>query len=225
MLNIGVIGSGARAAWVVRCMSEADPDLRLSVVADPTPALARKRLDEAGVDHSAARFVTNVGDLLGYANELDGVVIGTRCNLHAPIAIALAETGLPVFLEKPVAISSEQLQALQQAYVGREQSVVVSFPLRLTPLFRKVLDIVRSGRLGTINQVQAVNYVPYGGVYFANWYRDYESNGGLWLQKATHDVDCINQIIAAPPQSAIAVSTRKVYGGDMPDDLMCSGCD
>src|SRR4030095_9456493 len=123
--------------------------------------------------------------------------------------IALAHTGLPIFLEKPVAISAEQLAALQQAYAGREHSVVVSFPLRLTPLFRRVLDIVRSGRLGTINQVQAVNYVPYGGVYFADWYRDYETTGGLWLQKATHDFDCINQIVAAEPTGVVATSTRK----------------
>src|SRR5439155_2434771 len=119
-----------------------------------------------------------------------------------------APTGLPLFLEKPVAISTEQVRALQQAYLGRESSVVISFPLRLTPLFRTVLQMVRSGRIGTINQIQASNFVPYGGVYFGQWYRDYDVTGGLWLQKATHDFDYINQIVAVPPTAVVATSTR-----------------
>src|SRR5215217_7977769 len=97
------------------------------------------------------------------ADAIDGVVIGTRCDLHAPLAVKVAASGLPVFLEKPAAISTDQVRALRLAYRGREASVVVSFPLRLTPLLQKVIAIVRDGRLGTINQVQAFNYVPYGG--------------------------------------------------------------
>jgi len=152
------------------------------------------------------------------------VLIGTRCDLHAPLAVKVAPTGLPVFLEKPVAITTDQVRALHAAYAGRAESVVVSFPLRVTPLFQNVLDVVRSGRLGTVNQIQAVNAVPYGGVYFAQWYRDFHTTGGLWLQKATHDFDYLNQLVAARPTSVVAMSTRKVYGGSMSEDLRCSAC-
>jgi predicted dehydrogenase len=92
------------------------------------------------------------------------------------------------------------------------------------------VEILRSGRLGTINQVQAVNNVAYGGVYFGQWYRDYQKAGGLWLQKATHDFDYINCLIAAAspgarPVSITAMHSRTVYGGDLPEDLRCSTCD
>ena len=60
-------------------------------------------------------------------------------------------------------------------------TVVVSFPLRTTPLFTTALEVVRSGRLGTVNQIQANNNVPYGGVYYGLWYRNYDDTGGLWL--------------------------------------------
>ena len=47
------------------------------------------------------------------------------------------------------------------------------------------MEIVDSGRLGVVNQVQAVNNVPYGGVYYArSTYRDFDVTGGMWLQKA-----------------------------------------
>ena len=50
-----------------------------------------------------------------------------------------------------------------------------------------------------MNQVQAVNYVPYGGVYYAReTYRDFDVTGGMWLQKATHDFDCLNALLGTP---------------------------
>jgi predicted dehydrogenase len=86
------------------------------------------------------------------------------------------------------------------------------------------MEVIRSGRLGKINQVQAVNNVPYGGVYFGNWYRSYTDCRGLWLQKATHDFDCINQLVDSPPMMVAATSSRLVYGGNMPENLRCSEC-
>ena len=102
---------------------------------------------------------------------------------------------------------------------------MVSFPLRMTPLFQRVREIVMSGRLGVINQVQAYNYVPYGGVYFGQWYRDFEITGGLWLQKATHDFDYINQLVQSSPETIAAVGSHRIYGGKMPPGLRCSTCD
>jgi predicted dehydrogenase len=163
--------------------------------------------------------------MLGHAGDLDALMIGTRCNIHTPMAVKAASTGLPLYLEKPVAISQEQIAALRDAYRGREKSVVVSFPMRVTPLFQAVMEVVESGRLGVVNQVQAVNYVPYGGVYYAReTYRDFDVTGGMWLQKATHDFDYLNALLGVPT-AVSAVMTRKAYGGGMPHDLRCSACD
>src|SRR5215216_4103278 len=87
------------------------------------------------------------------------------------------------------------------------------------------MDIIRSGRLGVINQVQSVNNVPYGGVYCGQWYLDFEKTGGLWLQKATHDFDYITQLLASHPATITAMHSRLAYGGSMPPELVCSRCD
>jgi predicted dehydrogenase len=132
---------------------------------------------------------------------------------------------LPLYLEKPVAVSYRQLAELRDAYRGKERSVVVSFPLRVTPLFAAVMEVVRSGRTGVINQVQAVNNVPYGAEYFGSpAYREHTVTGGLWLQKATHDFDYLNQLMGHPTMIT-AMMSRKAYGGDMPHNLWCSQCD
>jgi predicted dehydrogenase len=139
--------------------------------------------------------------------------------------VKIAPAKKPLFLEKPVAITNEQVRDLARAYKGREETVVVSYPLRASPLWRRAKEIIDSGRLGTINQIQAWNNVPYGGVYFGEWYRNFNEVGGLWLQKATHDFDYINHLAGSRAKTIAATTTRKIYVGDKPHDLRCSKCD
>jgi predicted dehydrogenase len=220
-----VIGLGHRAAAMVTAMQSVDPGVSLRAIADPDAEGARRRLEMVGSPHKATQLYPSADAMLEEAADYDGVVIGTRCHLHTSMALKVASVGLPLFLEKPVAISPEELGVLREAFLDREDQVVVSFPLRHTPLFAKVLEIVRSGVLGTINQIQAVNNVPYGGVYFGQWYRNHDQTGGLWLQKATHDFDCINLLAGSRPVGIAAMESRRVYGGEKPHSLRCSACD
>ena len=224
-LNLGVIGLGGRAASLLGVFRRVHSGLRVAAVADPDRDGALRRLRDAEMPERDTAFFTDADEMLGHAGDLDALLIGTRCNIHTTMAVKAASIGLPLYLEKPVAISYEQIAALRDAYRGREKSVVVSFPMRVTPLFRAVMEIVDSGRLGVVNQVQAVNNVPYGGVYYArSTYRDFDVTGGMWLQKATHDFDYLNALLGVPT-AVSAVMTRKAYGGDMPHDLLCSACD
>jgi predicted dehydrogenase len=230
-LRLAVIGLGERAVHMARMVCQADGDARVTAVVDPRGEVAVQTAARMGLpDCDDIRVLNDIDTLVEQAERFDGVIIGTPCNLHSPAAVQVAATNLPVFLEKPVAVSWPQLQALADAYRGREGSVVVSFPLRLTSHVQTAAEILQSGRLGTINQLQAVNNVPYGGVYFGHWYRDYGKSSGLWLQKATHDFDYINYLIAcaspgAYPVSVAAMHSRTVYGGTLPADLKCSKCD
>lgn len=224
MIRLAVIGSGLRAASLVKLAYEMDPGVRLAAVADPDGDNAKAHLRGEGVDFSDTMFYDSADDLIEHADKFDALMLGTRCDLHTPIAVKLAALGLPLFLEKPVSITFEQLADLSTAYTGRDEKVVVSFPMRMTPLCQRVNEIVQSGRLGVINQVVAFNDVPYGGVYFGQWYRDHKTTGGLWLQKATHDFDYINHLLDATPLVVAATSTRKVYGGNESAELRCSTC-
>ena len=223
-MRLAVIGLGHRASVMIASMQAVDPCVSVRAVADPDTESARRRLAMVGPGHAGARVYPSADAMLEDPADYDGVVIGTRCHLHTPMAIKVASVELPLFLEKPVAISLEKLGALREAYRGREDEVV-SFPLRHTPLFSKALEVVNSGALGTINQIQAVNNVPYGGVYFGQWYRNHDQTGGLWLQKATHDFNCINLLAGSRPVGVAAMESRRVYGGEKPHDLRCSACD
>jgi predicted dehydrogenase len=230
-IRLAILGMGQRSTHMARMICDVDDQVEVVAALDPGASGAADRAQKAELRGARKiRFYDEIETLLAHVDDFDALLIGTQCHLHAPLAIAVAQTGLPLFLEKPVAISWEQLRALALAYQGKESSVVVSFPLRMTQHVQVAREAIRSGRLGVVNQIQAVNNVPYGGVYFGQWYRDYEKTGGLWLQKATHDLDYVNHLMAASfegarPVQIAAMHSRTVYGGTLPADLRCSKCD
>ncbi|HUT18215.1 MAG TPA: Gfo/Idh/MocA family oxidoreductase, partial [Anaerolineae bacterium] len=172
-----------------------------------------------------ARLYRDAGEMLAAeASCLDGVMIGTRCRLHTEMACKVAPYGLPIFLEKPVAITFEQLRRLEVAFRGYRAPVVVSFPLRLSPMVQRVRELIAADAIGTVEHVVAVNDVPYGSVYYHSWYRDYTEAGGLFLQKATHDLDYIHYLLGQRPRTIAAMKAQRVYGGDKPFDLRCADC-
>ncbi len=213
-MKIAIIGCGGRIAGMVQTMHQLDQSITVNAILDPDPA-ARDRLIEP-VRRSVA-LVDSIDALL--AAKPDAIAIGTRCNLHAPLAAAVAASGLPLFLEKPVAITGEQAAALRRAYAGRPNLVVVSFPLRLTPLADEVKRIIRSPDFGRVEHLSAINYVPYGDVYFTSWYRDAAITQGLFLQKATHDLDYLMDLAGSPITEVSAMATHgRVYRDDASAD-------
>ncbi|MCC6425100.1 MAG: Gfo/Idh/MocA family oxidoreductase [Phycisphaerales bacterium] len=224
-MRVAIIGLGLRISGLLEQLQLVNPEARLVAVADPDQAHVREKLKTLKANAESVRLYASADQLLQDSGEFDAIMIGTRCHLHTPLAIQAAAVNLPIFLEKPVAISYRQLTDLARAFRGHEDRVVVSFPLRVTPLFLKAIELVRSGRIGTVNQIQAINNVPYGGVYFGTWYRNYEQDGGLWLQKATHDFDYLTLLANSRPTQISAMITQKIYGGDKPHNLKCSQCD
>lgn len=224
MIRLGVVGHGGRISSFIknRVRTSARQEVRVVAIVDPDEPGARSRL---APEDSDARFYDSVDQMMR-ATELDGVLVGTRCNLHAPYGAELAGYDVPVFLEKPVAISYEQAEELERAYENSSCPVLVSFPLRVSPLHNVTKQTIRNGAVGRIEHILAFNYVPYGTVYWHRPYRDYSITGGLFLQKATHDFDYMMDLLDCPiVRVAAAAHYGGVFGGDKPADLSCSVCD
>jgi predicted dehydrogenase len=196
-------------------------DATVVAVVDPAETSLRERFSEK---LSGVVFYGDVDAMLDEAG-LDGVLIGTNCLYHTPYAIKVLERNLPLFLEKPVAVDETQLVDLHAALLQSSSEVVVSFPLRLSELCVMTKEIIDSGVIGTIENVQAVNNVPfYGSNYYHGWMRNEGLTGGLWLQKATHDLDYLTWLVGKTPDRMIAVESKTVFTGDMPAGLYCLDC-
>lgn len=220
--QIAFIGYGLRSETMMTAFRSIDADIAVAAVCDPREAEIRKKTAGDPLFASTA-YYTDASEMLG-AVKPDGVFVGTRCGLHTPMAEAVLSRNIPLFLEKPVAITDDQLRALAAAGRGREGRVVVSFPLRMCAVAREMKRIVDSGALGQLTMVQAVNNVPYGSVYYHSWYRDASLTGGLFLQKATHDIDYISYLIGETPKTVFARTAKLYFKGDHPAGLHCPDC-
>lgn len=224
MKKIGIIGLGGRIQSLIINEFPHFPQLQVVAVADADLEGAKKRAQEVKfLDVDKINFYEKGEEMLEN-EELDGVFVGTRCNLHKQYAVEVLKKNIPLFLEKPVVITLEDYEELKKAVDASDGVGMTSFPLRLTDILQKVKEIYDSGALGTLSQVQAYNNVNYGRVYYKYWYRDETFTGGLFLQKATHDLDYINYVLGKQPVEICAMESKMVYKGDKPANLKCKDC-
>ena len=92
-------------------------------------------------------------------------------------------------------------------------------------MVRFIKEKLDSGKLGELSQVQGYNNVPYASGYYHKWYRDESITGGLFLQKATHDLDYINYLLSGiRPVRIVGMKSKQIFKGDKPEGFKCCDC-
>lgn len=241
---IGVIGYGVRIDMLMDQLNELPVDVEVTAVADPNPERVKELMLKNGslelqhqmeidkidgllrkcpMDPEKIRFYQTAEEMLD-KEILDGIMVGTNCNTHTHFAKMVLDKNLPLFLEKPVGISKEDLEVLEKCDSKEHAPVVVSFPLRATRMIQEAKRIIDAGTIGKVDHVQAFNDVGYGFVYYHDWYRDESVAHGLFLQKSTHDIDVINYLCGEKPKTVCAMKSKQIFKGDMPAGLRCSEC-
>lgn len=220
-MKVGIIGYGQRVSGLAAKMLKLDGECQIAAIVDIRNKSIRKSMEEQGIRH--LHYYETPEEMMA-AQPLDGVMIGTRCSLHTEMALKVLPHGIPLLLEKPVATNMGDLLRLKAASEASPSQVVVSFPLRLTAIVKLIKEIIASGKIGTVEHVQAINNVSYGGIYYHNWYRDEKETGGLFLQKATHDFDYISHVLGLKPVSLCAMTSKQIFKGDKPAGLKCVDC-
>lgn len=244
-IQIGIIGYGVRLDMLMDQLQDCYGDARVAAVADPNPERVKALMEKSGdkasqhkfeidkidgqlrqcpMKPNEIRFYETAEEMLEKEN-LDGIMVGTPCNTHAKYADMVLKAKIPLFLEKPVGVCREDLDILR-AWEGKEAvPTVVSFPLRATRMIQEAKRLIDGGAIGRVDHVQAYNDVGYGFVYFHDWYRNEAVSHGLFLQKATHDVDVINYLTGERAVEVCAMKSKQLFRGDMPPQLRCSECD
>ena len=140
MLNVGFIGFGSRASGFWKVNLAPFGLCTVKAIADP-------RLEEIkavwGKELPDCTWYTNAEEMME-KEKLDGVFVGTRCNLHTKYALLVAKYDIPLFLEKPVSITDEEIAQLE-SIPHMDKKTVVSFPLRVAQLVTVVKDIIDRG--------------------------------------------------------------------------------
>lgn len=202
--RIAVVGAGLIGQAHIRVLL-ASPTCALSAVVDPSSA-AETVAAQAGVP-----VHTNLDKLLA-KDRPDAVLLATPNALHVPQALQCIAAGLPVLVEKPIATTVAEGQALLQAAERDGARVLIGHHRAHSPIMAKARQVVASGRLGRLVSVMGSATFFKPDHYFDEgpWRR--EIGGGPILLNMIHEVHNLRMLCGEiVTVQAIASSTTRGF--------------
>jgi UDP-N-acetylglucosamine 3-dehydrogenase len=146
--------------------------------------------------------------------EIEAIDVCTPNHLHAPIAIAAARAGKHVIVEKPMALSVAEADAMVAA--AREAGVVlmVAHNLRYVPIYETVKQVVSDGTIGRPLAVRGV-FMHAGPDEFwgatSDWFwQSDQAGGGALFDMGIHMIDLVRWFVGEPVAEVTAMTARSV---------------
>ena len=153
--GVGLVGAGWVAGEYVKAFRD-HPQTRIVGIFNRTPGKAAHLLQSHGVD--AVEFAT-LDDFFA-DDRIDIVVSCTHAHVRADHCVRAAETGRHIVIEKPVAITPEDVQRIREAVAHADVKTVTSFVLRWSPQFVTVRQLIEDGVLGELIYGEADYWHP-----------------------------------------------------------------
>jgi len=181
--TVGVLGLGYWGPNLARNIDRL-PEAELTWLCDASEE-ARARW---GAAFPSARTTAELDDLLN-DGALDAIVVATPVPTHAELAIRVLRAGKHCFVEKPLAQTEEEAEAVATAAEEAGRVLMVGHLLEYHPGVQRMAEIVRSGELGELRYVYS-NRLNLG--------KDRPDENALWSLGA-HDVSVILMLAEEEP--------------------------
>ena len=216
MLRIGIIGTGSIASAHIDGYLAFPDDCEVVALADVMPGKAAEK---------AAQF--GLTDAVGYDDPLRMITearlylvsIATPTSTHASLSIAALEAGIHVLVEKPMAPSLEECDAMlaAQQRSGRLLSVVAQNRFRDDLATLKA--VVDSGLLGSIAHVRVDSAWWRGLPYYDLWWRGTweKEGGGCTLNHAIHHIDLLLWLLGSPTEITAMLANAQHDNSEVED--------
>jgi predicted dehydrogenase/threonine dehydrogenase-like Zn-dependent dehydrogenase len=121
------------------------------------------------------------------------VLIGTRHDTHAALAIRALEAGKAVFLEKPMCLTAEEREALRVAVEASKAPFMVGYNRRFSPFAERI-------RLAAANRIHPlmIQYTMNAGYLPREHWTQGPEGGGRLLGEACHLIDLFRSLVGQP---------------------------
>jgi predicted dehydrogenase/threonine dehydrogenase-like Zn-dependent dehydrogenase len=193
-LRVGFVGAGSYASSMLLPHLVDDPHVRLVSVATTRSLSAVNARYKFGFEAAGTDAEAVIGD-----PSLDAVFVVTRHRSHADLVCRALRAGKAVFVEKPLALSEEQIeQVLATVEETGNDRVMVGFNRRFAPLFVHLREHVRRGDA----PVSARYLVNAGQLDPTSWYLQ-ESEGSRFAGEGGHFVDTLTALVGHDPVEVV----------------------
>lgn len=149
--------------------------------------------------HHVRKWYTDAQSLIDDP-EVNAVYIATPPSSHATFAIMSMQAGKPVYVEKPLAASYEDCVRINRISEQTGVPCFVAYYRRYLPYFRKVKEIVDTGEIGKVVNVQVRFSVPprdldYNSQENLPWRLQPDiAGGGYFYDLAPHQLDLLQNL-------------------------------
>ena len=193
-IGLGLIGAGSFARTVLLPALDGYPQARRLAVACSSGVRAHDAARKFGFEAAS----TSSQELLGL-DGLDAVVIATPHSSHGPLVVEALAAGRHVFVEKPLCIRPEELDAIVEAHQRAGRILMAGFNRRFSPFAREARERL-AARSGPASFLYRVNAGPLP----ADHWLARPAEGGRIVGEVCHFVDLVSYLAGSPPTQVFA---------------------
>jgi UDP-N-acetylglucosamine 3-dehydrogenase len=180
-MRVGVVGAGFIGAIHLSAYANM-PEVEVVGVADALPEIAA-----TGAAVVGARAYSSYEDLVS-AEEVEIVDICLPTVYRRDLALKAAREGKHVIVEKPLARTLQDAEAIIEAFDGNAERLFVGHVVRFFPEYAKIKAMIEAGDLGTVGVARTSRRSPFL-TGWNDWYADWRMSGGVLLDLVIHDFD------------------------------------
>ena len=220
--KLAVIGFGQRGYNYIR-MITGTPEAELTAICEIDPKRGAAFAQELNVEHVPQ--YTSLDEMLEKA-DFDAAIITTPDFVHKECAIACCKKGKPIMLEKPMTPIAADCREIINTAFENNCFIQVGFVLRHHPMFRRAIEIARSGALGQILNISSMEEISvmHGARYMRRWHRKLANSGGFILAKCSHDLDIIATVADSKVKRVASFGSMDFFTPDKLKYNYCSKC-
>ncbi|WP_246944216.1 Gfo/Idh/MocA family protein [Bacillus pinisoli] len=203
VLKFAIVGCGHIARKHALAILE-NSDARLLGICDKDTS----KLEEFYSDFHAEKY-TSFQEMLNN-KEIDVINICTPSGTHAALAIQAAEAKKHIILEKPMALTLEDADAIIHACKKHDVKLSVVHPNRFRPAILELKKAIDENKFGLINLVNATVLWNRSEEYYsqANWRGTKDQDGGVLMNQAIHNLDLLLWLVGEVVEVQAYLDTR-----------------
>lgn len=188
------------------------PDVELAGLADTSAATLETATDEFGVPafESADQLLDQ---------RLDALLIATPPFEHLSLTRQAAGRGLHLFVEKPMAATTADCDAMAAAAQSAGVMLMIGQVLRFYPCWWQILEWAREGRLGRPVAASVTRIGAGWASWTQPWRHSRELSGGLLMEVNAHEIDFLCRLFGEPRQVYCEAERFGSDASDYPDTL------
>jgi scyllo-inositol 2-dehydrogenase (NADP+) len=223
-LGVGIVGYGKVAAGAHRKWVTSRPDTDLAAICDTTDV----RRDAAQSENPGAAIYATFPELLADPG-VRLVIVTTPPNSHCELAVAAAEAGKHVFVDKPFAMSLPEAEQMLSAAEANGVVMHCHQSRRYDGEYRAIVEAVKAGRIGEVTHVRRVwsqfgiGWATWGIEGFnPTWRVQRAFGGGMVYDYAPHLGDQVLRLIDRPLHSVFADARGVRFSEEVDDHFSCT---